>query len=247
MADDERSGRGWDRSKMTLRLSSGRSAALRELVADAPDATPTDAIDIAIELAKGARRSELSTPPANHEPLSAALAEFLGAHFDDLASALADLRQEVAELRTILTASQEPEDELSAAPTDDGALPSPFEAAASLATWLVAEAAARGLPMPDSAVIKGRVVAAKQSDTGAIALILAAELVAADKSKAEPRVGQASRVALSATPIEGGASALEFESRVCLWCQNANGHWEIKIHQFDRDGKVGGLIATARA
>ncbi|PQV48588.1 hypothetical protein [Paraburkholderia sp. BL21I4N1] len=247
MANDERSGRGWDRGKMTLRLSSERSAALRELVSDVPDATPTDAIDIAIELAKSARRSELSAAPANQEPLAAGLAEFFGAHFDDMASALADLRQEVAELRAILTAGQEQEDELSATPTDEGAPLSPFEAAASLATWLAAEAASRGLPMPDSAVIRARVIATKQSDSGAIALILAAELVAVDKSKAEPSAGQASRVALSATPIAGGTSALEFESRVCLWCQNTDGQWDIKIHPFDRDGKVGGLIATARA
>ncbi|MGA7782473.1 MAG: hypothetical protein WCA85_32835 [Paraburkholderia sp.] len=247
MANDERSGRGWDRSKMTLRLSSERSAALRELVVDAPDATPTDAIDIAIELAKSARRSELSAEPVNHEPSTAGFVDFFGAHFDDLASALADLRQEVAELRAFLMAGQEQGNELSATRTSDETLSPPFEAPTSLADWLMRETDARGLPMPNSAVIKAQVVAANQSASGARALVLVAELVAADKSKAKPGAGQASRVALSAMPVEGAASALEPESRVCLWCQNANGHWDIKIHPFDRDGKVGGLIATARA
>ncbi|WGS49291.1 hypothetical protein LFL96_16225 [Paraburkholderia sp. D15] len=144
-------------------------------------------------------------------------------------------------------AGQQQGNELSATRADDETPSPPFEAPTSLADWLMRETETRGFPMPDSAVIKARVVAANQSDLGEIALVLAAELVAADKSKAKPGAGQASRVALSAMPVEGGASALEPKSRVCLWCQNADGRWDIKIHPFDREGKVGRLIATARA
>lgn len=251
-ADDSNSNaRGWDRDQVSIRLSAKRAAALRSLVADAPRATPTDAIDRAIEIARDATpspRGELhDAEPASLDGLERRLAGLFASQFDEIASVLSELRAQADELRMAFAAALDSDD-----PQDSPAQPRRSADAAinetpiGLTAWLVPASLAKGLLLETSAVVRGRVVGARAASDRGVMLDFSGELVAVDGAKVARGDRGASPLRLG--PIAANdAAALTIGAEICLWCQRAGAEWQIKIHRVEADGRIGELVATRRA
>jgi hypothetical protein len=250
--DDRNSdARGWDRDRVSIRLSAKRAAALRSLVADAPRATPTDAIDKAIELAREAARSPRGEPTdvesAGLEELERRLAGVFGSQFDELASVLSELRAKLDELRAAFVAALD-SDGPHGSPAQPGrsADATMNETSIDLTAWLASSSLAKGLSLETSAVVRGRVVGARAIGDRGVVLDLSGELVAVDGAKAGS--GDRGAPPLRLGPVAANsAAALVVGAEICLWCQRAGAEWQVKIHRVESDGRIGELVATHRA
>lgn len=251
MAQQRPHGVGWERDQVSVRLSARRAVALRSLVADAPHATPTDAIDRAIELASEAARAprgeSLDVESAGLEAIERRLTALFDSQFDELASVLSELRARLDELRAAFAAALDP-DGPHGAPAQPGlsADATTSEAPIDLTTWLASASLAQGLSLETSAVVRGRVVGTRLAGDRGVMLDFAGELVAADGAKAVSGDRGAPPLRLGPVAANGNA-ALVVGAEICIWCQRAGTEWQVKIHKVEGDGRIGELIAAHRA
>ncbi len=252
--ESERGARGWDRDRVSVRLSERRAAALRRLVADMPTATPTDAIDKAIELAcdvaHGSSSDLIEIPRDEIVGLENRLASHFGSQINRLVAMLDELRETTDQLREAFLAASDL-DEQSGLATGSQTAPEAgaavLDAPLGLADWLAHESArTRTPPAKRSAVVRGRVQNQLDSRDQDVALVQSGQLVAVDGAKSSAREGRAPLLLIDVEKSSDHEQALVVGAEICLWCQRVDHGWQAKIHRVEKDGKIGELVATHR-
>lgn len=230
---------GWSRDCVNLRLSRERAEKLRALARQlGPGATPTDAVDRALEVA-----SEAESPATQADGEAAGAEEMLSAlerlsertRFEAVASAAAaaDIARGLRELSELISAVA-----AASGGSEDG-LDQPI----SLRAWL--DSQPRATP--------GQAIAASarwQSKARVGDQHVSLELLVRRAACGDPRREQfaaSSLVRLDRVQAASPFARTDLISAFLLSCQRAgDGSWRVAGHQMKPDGQAGPLLGTIR-
>jgi hypothetical protein len=227
---------GWSRPAVTFRLTDERKRALRDLL-DAPDvlASPTAALDMAIELATAGRNlgeAEVEDLPSNTE--IAKMLDSLRAQIQALARAVEEwgeartlpLRPAVAPIETNHAGARS-KGRL-ARIGDDDINPVPISA------WLDAEVS------PSTTWLVAKILWIRKRPAGGGAALWDVELRELGRSGAlTTQKDEAIHVALGPAPANGPLTRLEGGSTDVLSCARSGGGWALSLRTTFEDGKLG--------
>ncbi|OXC75676.1 hypothetical protein [Caballeronia sordidicola] len=219
-----------------------------------PTATPTDAIDKAIELACDVAHESSSDlieiPRDEIVGLENRLASHFGSQINRLVAMLDELRETTDQLREAFLAASDLDEQggsatgsQTAPEAEAGVLDAPL----GLADWLAHESArAQTLSAKRSAVVRGRVQNQVGSGDQDVALVQSGQLVAVDGVKNLAREGRAPLLRINVEKSSDHEQALVIGAEICLWCERLDRGWQAKIHRVEKDGRIGALVATHR-
>lgn len=231
---------GWSRPAVTFRLTDERKRALRDLL-DGADAmaSPTAALDMAIELATAGRNlgdAEVEDLPSNTE--IAKMLDSLRAQIQALARAV----DEWGEARTLpLRPAVAPIEPNHAGARSKGRLarigdddinPVPISA------WLDAEMS------PSTTWLVARIRWLGKRPAGGGAALWDVELRELSRSNGLPeRINETVQVALGPEHVNGPLARLEGDSSAVLSCARSGEGWALSLRAMLEDGKLGESFA----
>ncbi|NIF52603.1 hypothetical protein [Burkholderia sp. Ax-1724] len=253
----------WKRSHVGVRLTQRRKARLIALARELPpEATPTDAIDRALDIAhawlisRGREEEEAfgaSDIAASLNRLDAGLAAAT-ALLDNKLTLVADrlaatrpLLEEAAagarRLHRLADAAQaNDESDLDVDDGEDRAEP------LSIGDWLSAEARRAGRQILKSALVRAEWSAARKVSRGRLSVDFSCRLLAIDGEHVR---NLASPISLARMDLVDSRSALASVSAinpVCFLCEPRPVEaWLVRVHSVQAEGKIGEMIASFEA
>lgn len=223
---------GWSRPAVTFRLTDERKRALRDLL-DGADAmaSPTAALDMAIELATAGRNlgeAEVEDLPSNTE--IAKMLDSLRAQLQALARSVEDWGGAQTGLSRAKTAWAE----LNHANAGLARIGGGDIDCAPIAAWLDAEVS------PSTTWLVAKILWMRKRPAGAGAALWDVELRELGRSGALPmRRDEADHVALGPAPANGALVGLESGAEAILSCARASDGWTLSLRFALDDGKLG--------
>lgn len=236
----------WAAKSVTIRLSAKRSAKLAGLANRLPtDATPTEAIDAAIDLACAAPQSSGDGEARGMEELGLAIEDLAAQWRRDAerqnSVLLEAARNSKAVLDLLSAASSAP---LVEEGLDDGfAAPSPI----GLAAWLQSELSFRKLRVERSAIVRAQWSGMARSSSNAAAISFEVSLATADEVAFESRERPPALASLELVNIDSDlfrAIAAKAASPLFIVLQPAKPNWRATIFASKADGSIAEKLTT---
>lgn len=240
---------GWSRANVNVRLSARRRADLLSLSGGAEALAPTEAIDLAIRLAKQALRDEARNrvdAGLGHDALrnlSGQLLSLAGAANQntldsrELLEAIADQTRELRDVIIAAASERERGDDTETNPNEESRLPM-----ISLRAWLDQETL--GMPRP---TLLARVswVASKLIAPGCVRVELSAKRQAPTGSQSANGFGVPTTVALDLPRNAESPVRWDQPGAYYLQCQReTNGPWRLGLRLAMADGKLAPVTAA---
>ncbi|WP_186197566.1 hypothetical protein [Burkholderia gladioli] len=261
MASVEFDGPEWNRSHVGIRLTQRRKTRLAALARELPpEATPTDAIDRALDIAhawlisRGREDDDafdaadiaasLGRLDAGLATASTMLDQKLTLVADQLAAALPLVEEAAAGARRLHRLADAAQSDSASDFGDDEDRAGPL----SIRDWLHAEARRASRPVRRQALVRAEWEATRKVSRELLSIDFSCRLLAIDGERvANPR----SPTSLARVDLVDPRSSLASASAsnpICLWCEPRPADaWLIRFHAIAAEGKIGEPIATLDA
>ncbi|QJW80018.1 hypothetical protein [Burkholderia glumae] len=259
MADEETLGNRWDQKQVSVWLTQRRRDKLQALASSLPvDASPIDAIDLAIELATTpifVPASEIDAARETREAGAETLAaierlegRLLAALSASDKSAEQTAKQIAAEVARVSDLTEAMHAMMAAAAEedfDDQANDQAREAPpVSLGDWLSAMAKTSGGLARKSLVARAVWQSKSRASGPFVSMDFRCQLVAADGARAQSAPPPA-LVRIELVDANGPLARLDSFNAVCFLCSlSPNGSWQIAAHPLDEQGKPGAIVGS---
>lgn len=256
-------GLGWDRDQVSLRMTLRRKTRLLSLARELPpEATPTDAVDRALDLAIAGliARGRKDENTFDATAVSAALSQIdsemaaTSTLFDAKLTSMAD---DLSKLVDALPLIEEAADgarrlhRLADAVQADGEAGLEAEAGGappSLRDWLRRETERAGRSVANVAFVKAEWMAARKIARTLLSIDLSCQLVAVDGQRVDSSRSFASPARIDLVDASNALAGIGATGAVCLLCEpQDSGAWLIRVHSLAPGGKVGSMIASVHA
>lgn len=252
-------GQGWDRDQVSLRLTLRRKTRLLSLARELPpEATPTDAVDRALDLALAGlvARGREDEDDFGAADVSAALGRLdsgVAAASALLDAKLTRLSNQLAEARPLIEEAAEGARRLrrladAAQAEDSGFAEDTSEAPLSIRNWLDRETRKLGRPATKLALVRAEWAAARKVSRALLSIDFSCRLVAVDNQSVDPSPSLVSLARLDLVDAGGALAGVGATRAIALLCEpRGSGAWLIRFHELDAQGKIGSMIESVQA
>ena len=254
----------WKRSHIGVRLTQRRKARLIALARELPpEATPTDAIDRALDIAhawmisRGREEEEafgasdiaasLGRLDAGLAAASALLDNKLTLVADRLAATLPLVEEAAAgarRLHRLADAAQANDDESELDLGDGESRAEPL----SIGDWLNREARRADRQVQKSALIRAEWSAARKVSRELLSVDFSCRLLAIDGERVQNLASPISLARLDLVESRSALASVGATNPVCFLCEpRPAGAWLVRVHSVEAEGKIGAMIASLDA